>query len=218
MSLLAKYSAAKRALSLAVSIDEVKNIRDKAEAMRHYAFQAKDRALIDHAAEIRLRAERRAGDLLREMEKNKGAVPGRTGRKGRPVLDSKVTLSQLKINKSQSSRWQKLADIPNADFEELVAHTKQKVCAAVDRAQQPKPKPKRKQPAKKDAADIIVACVSEVEMIVWSAISRLDTEGRAGLFDHDDASLAAGKSAGDRATFGRPVTGQAAALRLVSSK
>jgi hypothetical protein len=35
---------------------------------------------------------------------------------------------------------------------------------------------------------------------------------------YDETSHAAGRSAGDRATFGRPVTGQAAALRIVSSR
>jgi hypothetical protein len=186
-ALLAKYSAAKRALSLAVSIDEVKDIRDKAEAMRHYAAQAKDRALIDDATELRLRAERRAGDLLHGMEKNQGGVPGKTGRKARPVLDTKAKLSDFNINKSQSSRWQKLADLTDNDFEEHLAKTKQKATAAIDRARQPKPrsKPKRKQPTNRDAADII----SEVEMIVRAAISRMDAEERASLFDQLEKAI-----------------------------
>ena len=87
-SVLSRYDNAKRALAEAYRVDEVKEIRDKAAAMQAYARQAKDRELINYASEITLRAERRTGELLREMEKNKGAVPGKTGRKARPVLDS----------------------------------------------------------------------------------------------------------------------------------
>ena len=184
MTDLAKYNAAKQALAAAVRVDEVKDIRDKAVAMRVYAMQAKDRVLIDQATEIRLRAERRAGELLRDMDKNQGAKPGKTGRKARPVLDTTAKLSDLGINKSQSSRWQKLAEIEEDDFEELVTSAKQKACGAVDRAQQPKPKlkPKRKpKPAKKDGADVVATCVREVESIVRAAISGMDTEEREGL-------------------------------------
>jgi hypothetical protein len=179
---LVRYNSAKRALAEAVRIDEVKDIRDKAVAMRTYAYQAKDRALIDLATEIRLRAERRAGELLTDMEKNKGAVPGKTGRKGKPVLDSTPKLSELNINKSQSARWQKLAAVSDNDFEELVQQTKQKASAAVDRAQQPKPKPRHKQRPKTDPADVAAACVLEVETIVRAAIAGMDADERAGLF------------------------------------
>jgi hypothetical protein len=187
---LTKYNAAKQALAAAVRVDEVKDIRDKAMAMRVYAMQAKDRVLIDQATEIRLRAERRAGELLAQMEKNKGAVPGKTGRKGLPVLDDAPKLSDLDINKSQSSRWQKLADISEDDFEELVINAKEKACGAVDRAQQPKPEPKPK-PAKKDTAGIIATCVREVEAIVRAAISGMETEERVGLFDQVTRAIGA---------------------------
>ena len=184
MSDLTKYNAAKRALAEARSIDEVKDIRDKAAAMRLYAMQAKDRVLIDHATEIRLRAERRAGELLADTEKNKGARGSGSNQHEVRSRDATAppTLSDLNINKSQSSRWQRLADIPDDDFEELVARAKHKACA-VDRAQQPspKPKPRRKRPAKKDVANIAADCVSEVEMIVRAATRGMDMEERQAL-------------------------------------
>jgi N6-adenosine-specific RNA methylase IME4 len=118
---LLKYDAARHALAEAHAVDEVKNIRDKAVAMQVYARQAQDTSLIVQATEIRMRAERRAGELLREMEKNKGAVAGKTGVKARPVLDATPKLSDLGINKTQSSRWQQLAALDDQTFETKVA-------------------------------------------------------------------------------------------------
>jgi hypothetical protein len=189
MSDLIKYNAAKRALAEAVRIDDVKDIRDKAVAMRMYAMQAKDRGLIDQATEIRLRAERRAGELLRDMEKNKGTRgdgrPKIGGRGERPPKDQAPKLSDLDINKSQSSKWQKLAEMPEGDFEQLVAHAKHMACTAVLRAQQsnPKPKPKPKSKPKRNGADIAATCVSEVEMIVRAATRGMDMEERQALLE-----------------------------------
>src|SRR5262249_60161761 len=123
---LVKYGAACRALAEAVAVDEVKEIRDKTVAMQVYAKQAKDRTLIEAATEIRIRAERRAGELLAEMEKNQGAVPGKTGRKGRPGLATKPKLSDLGVTKTQSSRWQRLAGMQPEAFEERINAAKRK--------------------------------------------------------------------------------------------
>ncbi len=118
---LVHLNRARQELALAKSIDEVKDIRDKAEALRAYAKQAgHGLEMQNECAEIKLRAERRAGEMLAEMEKNPGA-------RGVGVSfhdESTPTLSALGINLSQSHRWQLERSVPDEVFEKFVAETK----------------------------------------------------------------------------------------------
>jgi len=137
---LALYNAARHALAEAHRVDEVKDIRDKAVALQIYAQQAKDRELVEHATEIRMRAERRAGELLREIEKNKGArgqLRGRDssgGRKRQPPEDTTPKLADQNVTKSQSSRWQRLAAMDSETFEARVQGAKRKAVNVLDGA------------------------------------------------------------------------------------
>jgi hypothetical protein len=89
--------------------------------MQLYALQAKDRTLVDHATELRLRAETRAGELLAEMEKNKGGGEVGVGRRGNNAvapsdrIPSPPKLSDIGVSKTQSSRWQQLAALPKEE-------------------------------------------------------------------------------------------------------
>ena len=74
---LTRYDAACRALAAAKTTDEVKGIRDTAEAMRAYARQAKNKQLEVDAAEIRIRAERRLGELIKAQKETVGSKSGR---------------------------------------------------------------------------------------------------------------------------------------------
>jgi len=122
---LIRYDAARKALAAAHRVDEVKAIRDKAEAVRVYAKQAGDFELQNQAAEIRIRAERRAGELLVDMQ-----VSGERQAKerGRPKKVSRAsTLPQLGITRDQSSKWQRFARmIDDATFEEALTQAKER--------------------------------------------------------------------------------------------
>jgi hypothetical protein len=131
---LVRYDAARKALAAAHRVDEVKAIRNKAEAVRVYAKQAGDFELQNKAAEIRLFAERRAGQLLSDMAKN----PGTRG-EGRPRKDgTKIrrlngatayapTLDDIGVTKDQSSKWQRLALlVDDTTFEKALVQARNK--------------------------------------------------------------------------------------------
>jgi hypothetical protein len=114
-------SDARAMLAEARSLDEVKEIRDQAEAVRLYMRQ-RDRSLEaqNAAAEIKLWAERRAGELLREMPKNKGSRG-----KGVSLHDASTPrLSDLGIDQTESHRWQQIASLPERDFQRHIDETK----------------------------------------------------------------------------------------------
>jgi DNA modification methylase len=72
MFALVKLEDVKKTLAQATRLHQVKAIRDKAEALRlYFKQQANGLLLQNQAAEIKLRAERKAGTLLTEMEKAK---------------------------------------------------------------------------------------------------------------------------------------------------
>jgi hypothetical protein len=132
---LVRYDAACRALADAKSVDEVKNIRDKMVAMQAYARQAKNRDLEADAVEIRMRATRRL-DQLRQAQKetvglNQGALPGKTGLRGNPVLDPRPTLASQGIDKNLAHEARVLGALSDEKFEQTVVNTRDKVTRAV---------------------------------------------------------------------------------------
>lgn len=100
----------------------------EAEAIRQYSRTAGLTLDIqNYAAEIKIRAERKAGELLAEMPKQHGA------RRSDLHDESPPTLSEIGITHIQSHRFQEVASIPEPVFEEAIAETK--AAAAATRAE-----------------------------------------------------------------------------------
>ena len=153
----ARYDAMCRAIDAAYEVDEVKEIRDQARAFEVYAQQAQNREAELRACEIRLRAERKAGLLLRAMDRA-------TAEQGRPPkASSATTLSSLGLSRDQSAKWQRLANVPDDQFEAALRDPtiKPSTTGIIDSVA---PKPK-------------VTPVSENALWLWGRLREFERDG-----------------------------------------
>jgi len=136
---LVRYDNACRAIAEAKTVDEVKEVRDEAARMKLYAKQAKNRALEADAAAIRMRAERRVGQMMEAQKKSVGLAKGgkphqrkqkSTGGSKPPV---KPTLAEAGIDKDLAKQARKLASLDDKQFEKAVDDTRKAVQEATDR-------------------------------------------------------------------------------------
>jgi hypothetical protein len=105
---------ASQMLAQANSIDEIKTIRDKAEAARIYVKAARlGLGLQNRAAEVKLRAERKAGTYLKSLKLRGG------DRKSKKYAAA-LKLKDLGITRDQSKRWQRIASISDDEFDKFL--------------------------------------------------------------------------------------------------
>lgn len=123
---LARYDAACRAVAEAKTVDDVREISAQADAMRAYARQAKNRQIEIDAAEIRIRAERRLGELMAAQAATVGVAKGAQGvgtsagyEKTR-TSRSAPTLAEAGIDKNLAHRARTYAAVPAEKFEDLL--------------------------------------------------------------------------------------------------
>lgn len=113
-SALAVLEEVRLALASCVDVKQAKEIRDRAKAVECYLKQQRESAEAQNqAARIKLFASRRAGELLAEMKLQGGDRKSKSH-------DETLILSDLGINKHQSSRWQALASIPEETFDAFI--------------------------------------------------------------------------------------------------
>src|SRR6516164_8463913 len=123
---LAHFDAAYRALAEAVRIEDLVPIEKWATLALAYAKEAHDREKELLAARLRLHAQRKAGHTLTVTAGNgERAARGGNGSNQHeqmsPAVTFAPTLADLGISRNESSKWQKLAAIPETDFEATMA-------------------------------------------------------------------------------------------------
>lgn len=129
---LARYDAACKALAEAKAVDDVLDVRAQADAVRAYAKQAKNRQMEVDAAEIRIRAERRLGELLAAQAETVGKAAGARGigtSAGYDLTrtqDAPPTLAEAGIDKNLAHRARTYAAVPEERFEKLLTTKRQR--------------------------------------------------------------------------------------------
>jgi hypothetical protein len=104
----------RHALASCNDFEEIRELRDQSEAIRHYIKSADmGLELQNQAAIVKLLCERRAGELLKDTLRHGG-----DRRPGRHIPKSQ--LEELGINKMQSNRFQAMASVSEADFWQFV--------------------------------------------------------------------------------------------------
>lgn len=162
------YYEARAALSRCVHLAEAKSWSDRMVALAAFARQAQDRELEVEASELRVRSERVLGTLLLQHAQTVGWRRGgshyktRHDEQGRfpkagkleAVEGAPPTLRDLGISHVLSDRAQKLAAVPEGEFEHGIEELRRSVMAggsisarmikrlAVGQGVTPQPKPK----------------------------------------------------------------------------
>lgn len=126
MNDLIRYDAMCSAIAECHSVDEVRDLKDKARALELYAKQCRNTDAERKACEVRLRAERRTGELLKELARATPAETAAAGGRAKAATSNDgiqqtspyaEALSRTGISRQSAHRYQALAEVPKAVFE-----------------------------------------------------------------------------------------------------
>ena len=101
MTSLVTYDIARKALQEAHSLDNVREVYNRAEAMRVYAKQINDIEMERWLAEIKIRARRRFGEMSKDIPKQKNQHDNclSTGGQAKNAVLKGIGVSRQEANK-----------------------------------------------------------------------------------------------------------------------
>ena len=135
------YDKARAAIAECKQVDDVKEFMNRVAAMREYHRQANDRTGEIDMVEIRIRAVRRLGEVVK-VERDAGRMasqgtpapgPGRGNKNAVVASDRVLSLSDMGIGKDLSAQAGKLANMPESTFEREVRDWRTNIEKGTDR-------------------------------------------------------------------------------------
>ena len=114
---LVRYDAMVSAIAECHRVDEVKDLANKAQALALYARQAQNVDAERKATAVRLRAERRAGELFKELERSSGGYAPNAAATVAGASEYREALERTQTSERTAQRWQELATVPKEVFE-----------------------------------------------------------------------------------------------------
>jgi hypothetical protein len=173
---LANLERARQILAESRTLSEVKKIRDIAEAAKVYAKAAHlGRESQNYAAEISLLAARKAGEILKHLERD---TPQQSGAKKAAASvagpsEYAQTLKDTATPERTAEYWQAIAAIPTKTFQNYIHQTKEAdsevTMAGLIRAhtkRPPKPAPAAQQQPQQTPAEAVTAIMLFAEKLV----------------------------------------------------
>jgi hypothetical protein len=137
------YEAARVALAECSRIDECAEWANKAEALASYARQAEDSSLRQMADRIQARAIRRCGELLKQIEPDKGGRPSETQEGALPRLTRTTVATEAGLSEHQRKTALRVASVPADVFErEVESEAPPTVTTLAKMGTQTRPEPK----------------------------------------------------------------------------
>lgn len=145
---LVEYDKACRQLARAVYVNEVMKIRERAAIMNACSKVLRNKQLEADAWKLRVQAERRLGEMLRDGRDDRAKVGGdRDGSARDPSWKEEVkkpTLNEMGIGKALADRARGLAELSSSDFGEFLIDGAKQNERHVEVVAKAKSKPKKK--------------------------------------------------------------------------
>ena len=165
MSDLVRFEAMKAAIAECHSVDETLQIHSQAAALEAAARVAMDTENERRCIDIRIRAERRAGQLMDAMQKN---PVGRPKKNSATAAQFTEAIERSGIPRRTAERWQQLAKVSEERFEAHMASDEKPSSRAIIESVKAKPQ------------------MSEEALWLWG---RLRDFERMGVLDIDPSEL-----------------------------